>query len=92
MKAGGKWHHSVKTDKWAKRAIEPFDQKLLEVRALLNLKVACLLEISVAIAFYMYIKEKINGTTYWCEWWRWCCKWACNKNPFQDNKALRVGG
>lgn len=31
-----------KTDKWAEQAIEPFDQEPLEVRALLNLKVACL--------------------------------------------------
>lgn len=40
-----------KTDKWAEQAAEPFDQKLLEVRALLNLKVACLFQISVAISF-----------------------------------------
>lgn len=31
-----------KNDKWAEQASEPFDQKPLEVRALLNLKVGCL--------------------------------------------------
>lgn len=31
----------AKTDKWAEQAIEPFDQRPLDVKALLNVQVIC---------------------------------------------------
>lgn len=54
----------TKTEKWAEQAIEPFDQNPLEVKALLNAKVACLFLDFSGHLFHMHIKEKINGTMH----------------------------